>query len=148
MALTIEQREAIACCLEDLDERLAPATEREVGARFTALLLAFPAQPLSEPAARIRAGAYFEALAGEPAWAIGQACRRWLRGEAEGNLAFAPSPPQLRRLVDAETLPVRQQRARLVRLLAAEAEREATIPEERRAAMAARFAALVRSLGS
>lgn len=148
MALTAEQREVIFCCLRELDERLAPATEREVGARFTALLLAFPAQPLSEAAAKIRAGAYFEALAGEPAWAIARAGSRWLRGEVEGNLAFAPSPPQLRRLVEAQTLPVRHQAARLRRLLGAGVERAAAIPEERRAELAARFEALVRSLGT
>jgi hypothetical protein len=151
LALTSEQREAIACCLEELDERLAPATEREVGARFAALLLAFPAQPLSEAAAKVRAGAYFEALAGEPAWAIGRACRRWLRAEVEGvlgaaNLAFAPSPPQLRRLVEAETLPVRHQAARLEKLLRAEPEGGAALSEERRAVMAARLKALSRSL--
>ncbi|MDF2994479.1 MAG: hypothetical protein K0R27_116 [Xanthobacteraceae bacterium] len=151
LALTSEQRQAIACCLEELDERLAPATEREVGARFAALLLAFPAQPSSEAAAKVRAGAYFEALAGEPAWAIARACRRWLRGEVEGvlasaNLAFAPSPPQLRRLVEAETLPVRHQAARLDKLLRAEPEGGAALSGERRAAMAARLKALSRSL--
>ena len=148
MALTGEQREVIGSCLTELDERLRPASEREVGARFTALLLAFPAQPLSEGAARIRAGAYFEALSGEPAWAIARAGTRWLRGEADGNLAFAPSPPQLRRLVEAETLPVRHQAARLRKLLGAGVTSEAAIPEGRRAEMAARFAALARSLGA
>jgi hypothetical protein len=148
MALTAGQREVIGCCLAELDERLTPATEREVGARFTALLLAFPAQPLSEAAAKIRAGAYFEALSGEPAWAIARAGSRWLRGEADGNFAFAPSPPQLRLLVDAETLPVRHQAARLRRLLGAGLEHAAAIPEARRAELAARFKALVRSLGA
>lgn len=152
MGLTATQRDFICRRIAELDERLAPASEREAGTRFTALLLAFPAAPLSEAAARIRAAAYFEALAGEPGWAIAAACRRWLRGEGQGelplaSLAYAPSPPQLRRLVEAETLTVRHQRARLVRLLEAEAEPALAVPEAGRAAMAARLKALARSLG-
>lgn len=155
--MTPAQRESASSLRAELEARLAPASEREAGARFAALLLAFPAQATgeasAEASARARAAAYFEALADQPAWAISRACRRWLRGEGEGelafaNLAFAPSPPQLRRLCAAETRPVRAQAARLERLLAAAPEAEPHLPEERRAAMAARLSALARALGA
>lgn len=163
LALDPAQRREVACCLAELDERLRPASAREAGERFTALLLAFPAQASGETAAKLRAAAYFEALAGEPAWAISRACGRWLRGEVQeaapgggassgatfAGLAFAPSPPQLRLLCAAETLPVRRQAARLARLLEAEpaGTRAPDMPAERRAALAERLSALARSLG-
>ncbi len=74
------------------------------------------------------------------------AARRGGAGLASANLAFAPSPPQLRRLVEAETLPVRHQAARLEKLLRRGAGAAGPRLEERRAVMAARLKALSRSL--
>ena len=64
------------------------------------LLVTFPGQQLSEGAAKVRGDAYREALDDLPAWCVEQACRDWLRGDVAGeqNMAFAPSPPQLRKI--------------------------------------------------
>lgn len=76
------------------------ATLREV----VGLLLAFPAANVSEAAAKARSAAYEIALDDVPTWAVRAAVKRWLRGDVaclgeRANLAFPPSPPQLRGLV-------------------------------------------------
>lgn len=67
------------------------------------LLLAFPASNVSEAAAKARSAAYEMALDDVPVWAVRAAVKSWLRGDVDllgerVNLAFPPSPPQLRAL--------------------------------------------------
>ncbi len=138
------QRAYIAGLITDLEGSLTPASEREIAAEFTKLILAFPAQSVSQDVAAIRAEAYFTALSDLPAWALREACRKWLRGEADGNLAFAPSPPQLRRLADEALIPVRAQMVRLRKLLHARG--EGRVCGERSVEMRRKFEALSASL--
>ena len=66
------------------------------------VLVAFPVTDAGV-AGTARAEAFAMALDDLPAWAVAAACRQWLRGEGGiggENYAFAPSPPQLRRLAE------------------------------------------------
>jgi hypothetical protein len=95
----------------DLDMAMAKVTE---------LLLAFAGQAMNETGARARARGYITALEDLPAWAIADACRKWLRGEAgEQNYNFAPSPPVLRRIAEESASGVDHQIVQFERLLLA-----------------------------
>lgn len=142
MAPSEIQRASIVSLIAELEASLTAASEREIGTEFVKLLMAFPAQQLSETTARLRADAYFEALGDLPSWALRAACHRWLRGDVgDVHLAFAPSPPQLRKTATEEMLPCRAQLVRLRRLLDAQVLKERSA--EDRAAMAQRIAGLV-----
>ncbi|WP_348929232.1 hypothetical protein [Aquabacter sp. CN5-332] len=113
----------------------------QVAAQFTGLLVSFPAQAISDTAAKAKAQAYFIALEGLPAWAVQEACRRWLRGEPgpnkDANFAFAPSAPQLRILADSLTADLRMHRLKMRRILDAKVRVE--LPEADRARMVQRL---------
>lgn len=107
------------------------------------LLVAFPATDVTGGAAGARAEAFAIALDDLPAWAVAAACRDWLRGEGgKGgeNYAFAPSPPQLRRLAERHVTVARGRAVTLELLAGAAAEREFT--HEHRRQMLGRLAAL------
>lgn len=77
---------------------LAPGPASDTSNAIITLLGTFPSTGGNDKA---RANGFRIALEDLPAWAIEEAVKRWLRGEdGEGseNYAFAPSPPQLRRL--------------------------------------------------
>lgn len=96
----------------DLDMAMAKVTE---------LLLSFAGQAVNEAGARARANGYITALDDLPAWAIADACRKWLRGEAgEQNYNFAPTPPVLRQIAVKSASQVDYQINALERLLSAE----------------------------
>ena len=144
-APTAEQRVALVAHLANLDRAMQPATMEEAATHFTALLVSFPAQQMGQEAAKAKAQAYFIALEGLPKWAISGACRKWLRGEVEDlkdvNLAFAPSPPQMRRLADTLVRDVAWHAVLIRRLLDAK-----VLPvrsEVECAAMAARLATIL-----
>jgi hypothetical protein len=89
-------------------------------AKVTELLLSFAGQQMNEAGARARARGYITALEDLPAWAIAEACRCWLRGEAgEHNYNFAPAPPILRKIAESMASRVDTQMAMLERLLSA-----------------------------
>lgn len=114
--MTVPERAEIERLCEQSEAALKPASRGEILARAARLLLSFPAQDLSEAAAKFRSEGYLTALSEYPAWAIGQACEAWLRREEpEGNenYAFAPSPPQLARLCRIMTQPARSRLAEL-----------------------------------
>lgn len=112
----------------------------ETLAAISRLLVAFPATDMgSAGGPAIRAQAYAIALDDMPAGCVEAACRDWLRGEHVGreNTAFAPTPPQLRKMA-ARHLSVRQGRATALDALAnAVVEREFT--DEHRAEMSRRL---------
>lgn len=89
-------------------------------AKVTELLLSFASQTMNEAGAKARARGYITALEDLPAWAIAEACRQWLRGEAgDQNYNFAPTPPVLRKLAAENTGRVDSQISVLTRLLSA-----------------------------
>jgi hypothetical protein len=63
------------------------------------LLTAFPHREMSEGAALMKIAAFRIALDDAPTWAVEEAAKRWTRDETLGN-GFAPTPPQLRAVVD------------------------------------------------
>lgn len=106
--------------------------------------MAFPSTQGGEGAAEMRMEAYRMALDDLPAWTIERAARMWLRGENSSggeNYAFAPSPPQLRRLAQLAFTPVRAQRSSLLRLLRAKPDEE--YPEPHREVMRAKLARMI-----
>jgi hypothetical protein len=111
------------------------------------VLTAFGTAASSEKVQKMRAQAYLLALEDLPAWAIEEACHRWLRGEAgDFNYSFAPSPPQLRTVAIAQRDKRVHLRKALERLLTAEPEREYT--KEYRGEMLLRLADLFRGVGA
>lgn len=63
---------------------------------------------LTELAAEAKALAYRDAVDDMPAWAIGEAARRWNRGECgDHNYNFPPAPAVLRQIVEAVLAPYR-----------------------------------------
>jgi hypothetical protein len=117
-----------------------PAAMSEV----TGLLVSFPMQALSDATARARSRAYATALDDLPAWAVSEACRRWIRAEVEGdhNFNFAPSPPVLRTIAIEATVPLMAHVAELKKLLKAKTERE--FSEEHCAGMRAKLSQVLR----
>lgn len=67
--------------------------------------------------ARARGEAYLIALEGAPLWAVEEAYRRVLRGDAAVSQRFMPTPPELRCLVNDISRPARWQAKRLEHLL-------------------------------
>lgn len=114
------QRE-IANRITDL-RRLITAIDVDAAlTKVTEMLLAFPMPSGGESAARARARGYVAALDDLPAWAVVEACRKWLRGEAgdEHNYAFSPTPPVLRKLAEGTLLVAKVQLDKLEQLLEA-----------------------------
>lgn len=105
-----------------LEAHLHPASDEELGVTFAMLQSAFPAGNLAEGEARANARAYMIALEGVPSFALAEAVRLILRGEAGLDRRFMPTPPELRALVDRLSLRARAHRVQLRRLLEAEVE--------------------------
>lgn len=119
-----------------------PGPMREIMGAVARLLIAFPA---TDPgiAGEARAEAYEVALEDLPAWAVAAACLDWLqgkRGTGGENYAFAPSPPQLRRLADLHAS-VARGKAYTLGLLA-EAVAEPEFSDEHRREMQRRLGAI------
>lgn len=111
----------ITARLEELRAARAATDVDFAMAKVTELLLTFASQATNEAGARARARGYITALEDLPPWAIADACRKWLRGEAgeDQNYNFAPSPPVLRKLAEESARVVDVQITQLDRLLAA-----------------------------
>jgi len=93
-----------------------------MAASLADMLLGFTMQGLGDAGQEGRARSYMIALDDMPAWAVADACRRWLRKEAgaEFNYAFAPTPPILRGLAETARLRVSVQLGQLRKLLDAQ----------------------------
>lgn len=120
--LTPEERADVERRRDSIRQLLTPATEDEALTLVMQLLLAFPAQELSETGAKYRANGYITALSDCPAWAIRDGCKSWLKrrfSEATDNYAFAPSPPQLERLCRLSMREAREHERRLEMILKA-----------------------------
>lgn len=136
-ALTTEQRATVTEMSSRLAQHLAPASPADIGAVLALLQCAFPAAAMDAVTARAHVRAYALALEGVPAFALDEAARRILRGEAGLKHAFMPTPPQLRDTANEASRPARWHAVQLRRLLDAEVERE--VSEEERARVVARF---------
>lgn len=141
-ALTAEQRTTVAEMSSRLARHLAPASPADIGAVLALLQCAFPSAPMDPMAAKANVRGYALALEGVPAFALDEAARRILKGEAGLKHAFLPTPPQLRDVANEASRPARWHAVQLRRLLEAEVEPE-TSPEarERVRAMVADLAA-------
>ncbi len=124
-APTEDQRRVVVEMCSRLERHLGPAAPKEIGVAFAVLQSAFPAARLEDAEASANARAYLIALEGVPAFAVDEAARRILRGEAGIDRRFMPTPPELRALVDRLSLPARAHRVQLRRLLEAQVERAA-----------------------
>ncbi|MFG1454560.1 hypothetical protein V5F44_20260 [Xanthobacter sp. V2C-8] len=122
-ALTEIQRRTVTEMCSRLEAHLRPASDDDLGVGFAMLQAAFPAANLAEGEARANARAYMIALDGVPSFALAEAVRLILRGEAGLDRRFMATPPELRALVDRLTLPARAHRVQLRRLLEAQVER-------------------------
>jgi hypothetical protein len=143
-APTAQQRAMIERRIEELEAARMSTDMPAAMSEVTGLLVSFPMQALSEQAARARSQAYSTALEDLPAWAVSEACRRWIRAEVEGdhNFNFAPSPPVLRIIALEATYPLMAHLVELKKLLKAKTERE--FSEEHCAAMRAKLAPVLR----
>lgn len=109
------------------------------------LFAATPQQSVSAEVMRSRYLVFCEALSDMPFWAIRSAALKWIRGEAKGNPAFAPSAGELARLSQAETLPHRALLEKLRRVLIAKPLQHIETSPEERAKVAARFGDLLKT---
>lgn len=134
---TLQEEDA----LEPLEMRWVEEQAKELHARLRphegdseakaqamgALMVAFPAQPIDDGVAAIRAGQFLKAVERFPAWAVAQACDYWNAGEhmeRGENRAFPPSPPQLVRLCEVAVFDTKSALSKLQALLTARVERK------------------------
>lgn len=123
--LTEDERSTTATMTRAVDRVLSPAGDGDVERALLPLLVAFPAQRMSDEMAAARVAVYAEAVRGLPAWAVREAVMAYVRGEVKRKAHdFAPTPPevaiearerlkpyqelrhQLRKVEEAEVIPV------------------------------------------
>lgn len=135
-ALTPGERSILSQLVDDI----APLAEAEPDAfralrQVARLLAVFPACDLGEAVVDARSEAYETALEDVPAWAVEAAAKHWIKGDVAAlgerpNLAFPPSPPQLRALALDEWAKARAALWRYRRLMGGKTER--VVPPEQR----------------
>lgn len=131
--ITDEHRRWLERRAEIIDGFQADRRPDRAVAIVSTLLTAFPHREMSEGAASMKIAAFRIALEDAPTWAVEEAAKRWMRGEA-GDNGFAPTPPQLRHVVD-HLVKVAKGRAIHMRKLAAMAvEHQVTDQQRERAA--------------
>jgi hypothetical protein len=97
LALSEEQRTAVAARLEQLGLAEIACDGDHTMAVVVDLLEAFPSAKLSADQARSKARGYMDALKDVPTWAVFEARMRWLQARAGSqNYDYAPTPPKLR----------------------------------------------------
>ena len=96
------------------------------------LTMAFPSQGQEGVPNDLRAGAYFDALDGLPAWAVADARRKVVAGRTPYGDPWAPTPAQLRKLVSEILTPLRGELHVLESIEAAEQESKPSDAERRR----------------
>ncbi|WP_081761414.1 hypothetical protein [Methylopila sp. 73B] len=131
--------------MSDLEKFAKAGPPDRTGALVMSLLSSFPRQATNADAGDAKGEGYAIALDDLPSWAVRRAVGFWLRSEhgaGRENYAFAPSPPELRRLALIAAAPVRGDLMRLRRLLSAEVERDIT--DKERAANLERLQGIVK----
>lgn len=90
--------------IETLKSRLTSAAHEDIAIQVARLIAGFAEQPLDAATGRLRAEAYFTALAGEPAWAIEETVNSVIRKEyASLDYRYAPKPATFGGLVRERT---------------------------------------------
>jgi len=118
-----------------------------VAVELARMLAAYPAQKTDDVSAELRMEAYFEALAGVPAWIVAEARLACLRGEGGCDPRFAPTPSQLSGICRDRLRRMADEMAELIRIAEAQPTWEEPSAEERKR-VADGFKALRASLGS
>lgn len=139
LAPSPEQRQVLATRGRELAGHLKPVESAEAVKVITALvsrlLASYPQlQRVSHDDAKAMMGTYVEALTDMPLWAVKAACDGWVRGEGDGNKAFAPSASEIRALASRKQMPFRQEYEQIRRILGATVRKEPTEDERKRAA--------------
>lgn len=99
--LTEDERTRLAADRAAISAWLVPVEADEIGPLVMPIITTMQAREAGQ-LAPMRAAAYLVALEALPRAAIGEACRRVLRGEADGlSDIYAPTPPQLASLARA-----------------------------------------------
>lgn len=144
-APTPEQRNALEARAMYLEGLSTEPSGDKLASAIGRLLQVLPTsrERSADPEATLRA--YCAALSDMPLWATCEACMRFLKGQVSGqSLAFAPSPPELRREASNVAAPYRAERYRIGRILSAEVYEEPT--EEQRAKVHAEFSSVLDEL--
>lgn len=117
-APTADERAAIAQRRAELETALTPTDKRSAVSAITGMMLGFGGGDanLGPETLLARVEVYVESVADQPIWAIRKACRDWRDGR-HGAGAFVPSTAQFAPTVAAETLPFRNELARLRAIL-------------------------------
>lgn len=150
LSLSTSARTAIERRAGELAAALVAFDTDALATHVADMLSGFTAQNLGEAAQRGRARSFLQALDDLPAWAVADACRRWLRREAgtEFNYAFPPTPPILRELAMISRLRVATQLEQLRKLLNARVVDDTpAFTDEHRAEMLGKLQALMAGIG-
>lgn len=126
------QRAAIERRITELRRAERPGPESEILAHVGDLILEYATSRMDDRQVAAKAGAYLDALADVPAWAVREAIVRWRCGPDGVDpqaLDFAPKPHRLKAMAERIALVARGQASRLQRILDAEAEDEITEAE-------------------
>lgn len=101
LVLSADDRRHIASRILDLKAAESEIDHGIAGAYVTGFLVSFPAEKLTPDLADAKAEFYMIAIDRTPAWAVVEACRRWVRRETDlhkrgkAKVGYAPSPDQL-----------------------------------------------------
>lgn len=136
-SLSATERRQIEARIADLEARLALRDDAALKRAIGAMLLGFPSARASSEEAAVVVSAYVVAVSDQPPWAVNEAARRWMRGEAGGNPAFPPSSAELHQAADKVLVPVRAEIFWLNRALNGTVidRRQQTFSRERRKAL-------------
>ncbi|WP_414832171.1 hypothetical protein [Afifella sp. YEN Y35] len=115
-----EERDALGRQAQKLDVALRPASPRELGEELINPILQL--MPVAAETAAFRAEAYFEALDGVPLFAAVAARQAFFQDRSGLSTDYAPTPPQLARLVRRMAEPFACEAAVIDRLLRASEE--------------------------
>lgn len=111
--LTAEEIGTIEHRLRCLQKIIMPASDatRRKAEMITAMIVALAGGQLSEGTAEAKAEAYLYAIADMPEWAVMEAIKKWYRGAvrgiAESEFKWPPSPAVLLRATEDELRPYR-----------------------------------------
>lgn len=141
-APTVDQRRDLAATLSHLRSLLAPAAPAEVATCIAIVRAGLRSKQSDETSESAGAEVFMMVLQGLPAFALREAARRIVMGDAGLSLIFVPTAAEMRHVAVSLMANAKWHAKRLELLLGAEVQRE--ISDEERERVAARFSALSR----